>query len=174
MNICRRRWAFWTAVNKHNTRKHSKSSWGYPCRSEANYPRCLWDSRTVIWDRSTHLHFTSSHLNFTQVHFTTLSFGLTPFKFPTAPFHLTSLHFTSLHCAFRWFSPHFCCFHFTPFTIAFLTLCLKILGLQGKVPNVSAGSWFQFLMVLFTKEYFSISVLCFLSLIFWTWSPLLK
>ena len=38
-------------------------------------------------------HFTSSHLNFTQLHFTTLSFGLTPFKFPTAPFHLTSLHF---------------------------------------------------------------------------------
>jgi len=40
-------------------------------------------------------HFTSSHLNFTQLHFTTVSFGLTPFKLPTAPFHLTSLPFTS-------------------------------------------------------------------------------
>jgi len=29
--------------------------------------------------------------------------------------------------------------------MAFLTLFLKILGLQGKVPNASAGSWFQFL-----------------------------
>jgi hypothetical protein len=36
--------------------------------------------------------------------------------------------------------------------MAFLTLFLKILDLQGKVPNVSAGSWFQFLMVLFTKD----------------------
>jgi hypothetical protein len=48
-------------------------------------------------------HFISSHLNFTQLynytslHFTNLSFGLTHLKFPTAPFHLTSLHFTSPH-----------------------------------------------------------------------------
>jgi hypothetical protein len=79
-------------------------------------------------------HFTSSHLNFTQLHFTTLSFGLTPFKFPSAPFHLTSLHyFTPLHCTFRWFSPQFYSFHFTPFIIAFLNLFLKILGFcKGK------------------------------------------
>jgi len=31
--------------------------------------------------------------NYTSLH----SFGLNPFKFPTAPFHLTSLLFTSLH-----------------------------------------------------------------------------
>jgi hypothetical protein len=42
---------------------------------------------------------------------------------------------------------------------------LKILGLKGKVPNAFAGSWFLSLMVLFTKEYFLISVLCFLPLI---------
>ena len=102
-------------------------------------------------------HFTSSH-KFHPAVFTTLSFGLTPFKFPTVPFHLTSLY-TSLHCIFRRFSPHFCSFHFTPFINAFLTLFLKIMGLQGKVPNASAGSSFQFLMVLFTKEYFLISVL---------------
>ena len=86
-------------------------------------------------------HFSSSHLNFLPLHITW--------------HHYTSPHFTSLH----WFSPHFYSFHFTPFIIAFLTLFLKILGLQGKVPNVSAGSWFQFLMVLFTKEYFPISLL---------------
>jgi hypothetical protein len=53
-NVCQQQWAFWMTVDKHNTRKHNKSSRGYPCRSWANYPRCLWDSRTVIRDRSTH------------------------------------------------------------------------------------------------------------------------
>ena len=96
-------------------------------------------------------HFASSHLNFTQLHFTTLSFGLTPFKFPTTPFHLTLLHFTSLH----FIALLFLSFH-PVYIITFLILCLKFLGLQGKVPNTSAGSWFQFLMVLFTKEYFPI------------------
>ena len=114
-------------------------------------------------------HFTSSHLHFTQLHFTTLSFSLNTFKFPAAPFHLTSLH-----CTFRLFSPHFSSFHFTPFIIAFLTLFLKILTLQGEVLNVSAGSWLQFLMVPFTKKHFPISLLCFLSLIIRTWSTLLK
>jgi len=84
------------------------------------------------------LHFLSFKLH--PLHFTTLLFGLTPVKFPTAPFHLTSLH-----CTFRWFSPHFYSFHFTPFIIAYLTLFQKILGLQRKVPNALAGSWFQFL-----------------------------
>jgi len=120
-------------------------------------------------------------LHFAQLHFTTLSFGLTPFRFPTIPFHLTSLHFTSLHyisphittyhltslhCTIRQFSPHFYSLCFTSFIIAFLNLFLTILGLQGIVPIASAGSWFQFLMVLFVEEYFPISVLCFLSLIF--------
>jgi hypothetical protein len=89
-------------------------------------------------------HLTSSRLNFTQLHFTTLSFGLTPFQFPTAPLHLTSFH-----CTFRLFSPHFYSFHFTPFIIAFVTLFLKTLDLQRKLPN---ASWFPFLMVLFTKD----------------------
>jgi hypothetical protein len=82
-------------------------------------------------------HFTSSHLNFTQIHFTTHSFGLILFKFPTAPFHLTSHHYTSaqsLHCAYRWFSPHFYSFHFTSFTIYFLNLnyvCTAVLTLDA-------------------------------------------
>jgi hypothetical protein len=54
MNVCRWRWAFWTTVDKHNTGKHSKRSRGYLCRSWANYPRCLWDSRTLLRDCSTH------------------------------------------------------------------------------------------------------------------------
>jgi len=122
------------------------------------------------------LHFTSSHLNFTQLHFTTLSFGLTTFKFPTRPFHLTSLHFTSFHSTALLddILPHFYFFRFTLFIIGFPDLFLKILGIQGEVPNASAGSWFQFLMVLFTKEYFPISVLWFLSLIFRTSSTLLQ
>jgi hypothetical protein len=45
-----------------------------------------------------------------------------------------------------------------------ITLFLKLLGLQERVPNTSAGSWFQSWMVLFTKEYFPISVFCFLLL----------
>ena len=40
--------------------------------------------------------------------------------------------------------------------------------MQRRVPNTSAGSWFQSWMVLFTKEYFPISVLCLL-LIFRSW-----
>ena len=91
-------------------------------------------------------HFTSSHLNFTQLHSTTLSFGLTPFKFPTAPFHLTSLHWT-----FRRFSPHFCSFHFIPFII-FLNSVYKNFRFRREVPNVSAVIWFQFLMILFKKR----------------------
>jgi len=114
-----------------------------------------------------------------SLHFTTLHYPLiwlNPIKisYSSISLHFTSLHFTSLHCNFRGFSPHFYSFHSIPFVIAFLTLFLKVLGLQRKVPNPSTGSWFQFLMVLFTKEYFLISVLCFLSLTFQTWSTLLK
>jgi hypothetical protein len=31
-----------------------------------------------------------------------------------------------------------------------------MLGLYGKVPNTSAGSWLQIYMILFTKDYFPI------------------
>ena len=167
--------------DKRKSHKAATCIWCIPRFSSNNGRHPVTKNFTPLHYTSLHLstlhytcrQFTSSRLNFTQLHFTTLSFGLTPFKFPTAPFHLTSQHFTSLHFTFRWFSPPYS-FNFTPCIIAFLTLFLKILGLQGKVPNASAGSWFQFLMVLFTKEYFPISVLCFLSLIFHTWSALLK
>ena len=88
-------------------------------------------------------------------HFTSLisRLDLSPFKFATTSFHFTSPHFTLLHCTFRPFSSHFYYLHFTPFIIAFLNLFLKTLGSHEKVPNASAGSWFQFLMVLFTSRY---------------------
>jgi hypothetical protein len=53
--------------------------------------------------------------------------------------------------------------NFTSLTFNFLTLFLKICGLQGKVISASAGRLFQSFMVLFTKEYFPISVLCHIS-----------
>jgi len=132
----------------------------------------------------TTLYYTS--LKYTSLHFTTLStLHFLSFKLHPSTLHysliwlnsiyiyhlsispyITTLHLTSLHCTlddFRHTS-----FRFTPFIIAFLPVFLKILRLQWKVPNASAGSWFQFLMVLFTDAYFPISMLCILSLIFRT------
>jgi len=152
--------------DKRNSHKSSKLRMIHISSNNVWHP--VTETFTILHPTTLHStcrHFTSSHLNFTQLHFTTLSFGLTPFKFPTTPFHLTSLHFTSLDCTFRWFSPYFYSFHLTPFINAFLALFLKILALQGKVPNASAGSWTQFLMVLFTKEYFPMTFVCFLPLI---------
>ena len=124
----------------------------------------------------TSLHYTSLHLS--TLHFLSFKLHPTTLRYPLiwlnpisisyrsiSP-HITTLHLTSLHCTFRRFSPHFYSFHFTPFIIATLTLFLKILASQGKVRNASAVRWFRFLMVLFTKEYFTISVLCFLFVIF--------
>jgi hypothetical protein len=74
----------------------------------------------------------STTVYFTPLHFTS--------------FHLTSLYFDDLPLNFSLF-------------ITFLNLFLKLLGLQERFPKTSAGSWFQSWMVLFTKEYFPISVL---------------
>ena len=54
----------------------------------------------------------------------------------------------------------------TSFRITFLTLFLKMCYLQGNVAKASTGSWFQSLMILSTKEYFLVSVLCFLAPVF--------
>ena len=115
-----------------------------------------------------------SHLNFTQLHYSLIWLNPISISYRSISPHITTFHLISLHCTFRRFSPHFYSFHFTPFIIAFLTMFLKISGLQGEAPNASAGGWFQFLMVLFTKEHFQISVLGFLPPIFRTWSNLLK
>jgi hypothetical protein len=42
------------------------------------------------------------------------------------------------------------------FVTTSLTLFLKVFNLQGKDASKSAGNWFQFMMVLFTNEYFRI------------------
>jgi len=100
------------------------------------------------------LHSTSLHLS--TLHF--LSFKLHPatlhhpliwlnpisISYCSISAHITALHLTSLLCTFRRFSSHIYSFHFTPFVIVFLILFLKILGLEGKIPNASVGSWFQF------------------------------
>ena len=49
--------------------------------------------------------------------------------------------------------------------IVFFTLFLKVFCLHGRFPITAAGNWFQSWMVLFTNEYFPISVLCFKPLI---------
>jgi hypothetical protein len=43
--------------------------------------------------------------------------------------------------------------------ITFLTLFLKLLGLQERVPKAFAGNWFQGCRVLFTKEYLNSAVI---------------
>ena len=114
-------------------------------------------ARTCTSLQCTCRHFTSSHPNFTQRHFTTLHYlfiWLNPIQVSyrfISP-HITTLYLTSLHFNFRRFSSHFISFHFTPFIIAFPTLYLKILGLQGKVPNASTGSRFQLLSARRTVE----------------------
>jgi hypothetical protein len=50
------------------------------------------------------------------------------------------------------------------FVTDFLTLFLNVFKLQGKDASRSADNWFQFIIVLFTKEYLPMSVLCFLVL----------
>jgi hypothetical protein len=129
-----------------------------------------WCTHSSPWPslHSTSLHLRTLHilptvyfpsLPFTSLHFTSLHF---------TSLHFTSLHITSLH--FWWLLPHL---YFSLF-ITFLTFFLKLLDIKERDPKASAGSWFQSWMVLFTKEYFPISVFCFLLLIFLSWSTLLR
>jgi hypothetical protein len=90
-------------------------------------------------------------MTFPSFHFTTLTY---PSHAHHILLHFTSPHFTSL--------------------ITFLALFLKLLSLQERVPKASAGSWFQTWMVQFTKQYFPISVFCFLLPIFLSWLTLLR
>jgi hypothetical protein len=77
-----------------------------------------------------------------------MSWGL-PFIQPQfTSLHFTSLHFSSLHLtSLHWLFDDFPPLNFALF-ITFLTLFLKLLGLQERVPKTSAGSWFQSWMVL--------------------------
>jgi hypothetical protein len=79
-----------------------------------------------------HPHFT---VTFPSFHFTTHTH-------PSHPHH-SLLPFPSDDCPYTFTSPYF---------ITLLTLFLKLLDLQERVPKTSAGSWFQSWMVIFTKE----------------------
>jgi hypothetical protein len=71
---------------------------------------------------------------------------------PFIPLPYTYVPFTSLQ--------QFTSLHFTAFFALFitlLTLSLKLLGLQARVPKSPAGSWFSSWMALFTKEHFPMS-----------------
>ena len=113
-------------------------------------------------------------------HFSFLSFFLTypintSFHFTllfTSTTHFPSLHFPSLFI-FIAFTSYFLSPSLPPLFYTFLTLVLKIWVLPWEVPISLSGSWFQSVMDLFTKEYFPMSALCFLALIFQWWSTLL-
>jgi hypothetical protein len=98
------------------------------------------------------MHFIFQHYKIPSRHFTPFIKFQPPFL-EILDFLLTSnsLHFTSLH--------------FTSL-ITFLTLFLVVLGVEGTVPKTFTDSLFQSWMDLFTKEYFPISILCLLFLIF--------
>ena len=106
---------------------------------------------------STSLHLLTLHFFPFKLHPTTLHYPLIwikPFQISCRSIspHITTLHLTSLHFTFRRFSPHVYSFHLTPFTTAFLTLFLKIIGSQGKVPDASAGSDSHYLRLSFEKS----------------------
>jgi len=66
-------------------------------------------------------------LQFTTLHYPLIWPNPIQISYRTISRHTTTLHPTSLRCTFRWFSPYFYSFHFTPFIIAFLTFFLKVL-----------------------------------------------
>ena len=106
---------------------------------------------------------TGPSLHFTALHLTSPTINTLHGTLRFNPLHCTTLHFTSLQftALFRQFTTHSLSLQFTTL-ITLLTLFLKALGLQGRVPKISAGNRFQSRMFLFTKEYFPISVLCLL------------
>jgi hypothetical protein len=84
----------------------------------------------------------------------------------TKNLHFTPLHCTEIHSLF-FTSLHFwkLCHHASNnhhfyLLITFLAFLIRISDFQGKVASPSAGSLFHSLIVLFTKEYLPISVLC--------------
>ena len=108
---------------------------------------------------------------------------------PLSPLPYTALHYTSLHFPSFHFITFFTIlhdFHFTSLvlghiSITFNTLYISLTHLNNRFPyplfqrlNTSAGTWFQSWIGLSKKEYFIISVLGLLLLIFHSWSTLLR
>jgi hypothetical protein len=87
------------------------------------------------------------------------------------PLHYTYVNITSSlqFTSFNFTSPRFTAFFFLRISTRpsfhvihrFPNPLPTLLGLQERVPEASAGSWFQSSMVLFTKECFPISLLYF-------------
>ena len=98
--------------------------------------------------------------NFSPFHFTFFTYAINP------SLHFTLLFIHTIHFPLTSLPFTFYCFHFPSLVFTYLTLILKIRILQWEVPDATSGCWFQSVMGLFTKEYFSMSVLCFLALIF--------
>jgi hypothetical protein len=100
--------------------------------------------------------------------------NLTPLRFyslnPSALLYVTLIFLSTLH----FLSLHFYLLHFASLIITFLTLFLKLYVLPVRAPISPSVSWFQSVIVLFTKEYLLTSALCFLALIFQLWSTLLR
>jgi hypothetical protein len=98
-------------------------------------------------------HYTSLNFNlhqFTSLHFSKLQ---SPFSLPyTFGLFVTMLRYPSLLLTYT-------------YIMNFLTLFFKLCNLQGKVVSASACSWFHSLIVLFTMQYFTISVPCFLTIV---------
>ena len=115
-------------------------------------------------------HFTSLH--FTSLHFTSLHFTFMLFYFFTysinPTFHFTLPFITTTHFPSPNFPSPFTFYrlHLPSLVFTFLSLVLKINLLPWEVPIAPSGSLFQSVMVLFTKQYFPMPVLCFLALIF--------
>jgi len=127
---------------------HTRSKLHMICLSSSNGRHPITKTFTTLHPTELHstslhlstLHFFSFKLHPTTLHYPLIWLNSISISYRSSSPHITTLHLTSPHCTFRRFSPHFYSFHFTPFIIAFLTLFLKILGLQGKVPNASADS----------------------------------
>jgi len=115
------------------------------------------------------LHCTSLRLiplyfaSFTSLHFTSLYWtSLCP---TLDNFSLHFRHFTSLDTASLQFSMISSTLYFLLIQLNYHFPYPLYKSLQGRIPNSSAGNWFQCWMVLYKKEYFHISVLCLLLLI---------
>jgi len=100
--------------------------------------------------------------------------NLSPFHFIFCFFHLPYQIFTSHYFAVHFYnsllftSLSFTSYrlHFPSLVFTFLTLVLNVCVLLWEVPVPPSGSLFQSVMDLFTKEYFPMSLLCFVALIF--------
>jgi hypothetical protein len=108
------KWGFTQWQLYYNKTKHTNN----PHNTAHRNPKTIKD--TLYKTNTMHIHIIKN---------TTIKNDL-----PFIPLHCTSLHFTAF-----FISPFL---RFASF-VTFLTIFLKLLGLQERVPKASAGSWFQ-------------------------------